>query len=369
MSTPKLEREANGYYYAKWSVGRRSKRKSMGTANRADAEKRFAQWLLLDGHRGGPAEEAASTLTVADCWQVYYSKHVEKNVSNVATQDQSWKNLQPHFGGLLVPEVSQDAIDSYLHKRTTGRLGRRVKPATVRRELSALVACLNFCAKPKQKLISPSAIQPFDLPEASEPRDRWLKHDEIQRLLNAASALRRGKALSRGERFLWIALETAARKQAVFDLTWDRVDFETKVIHFEVPGRKRTKKRRVSVPISDALLPVLQRAHDERTNDLVMTNKSSIWSTVQVIALKAGLADPQPKRKAGEKPKATGVSPHVLRHTAATHMARKGVPLWVIAKVLGNTLAMVEKVYAKHSPDDLRDAVDLISGGVLEPAE
>lgn len=369
MSTPKLERETNGYYYAKWSVGRRSKRKSMGTTSRSDAEKRFAEWLLLDGHRGGPVDETAITLTVADCWQVYYAKHVKPNVVGITTQDNSWKNLEPHFGSLVVPEVSQDAIDTYIQKRATGRIGRRAQAATCRRELSALVACLNFCAKPKQKLIPPSAIQPFDLPEPNEPRDRWLSHDEIQRLLNAANALRRGKTLSRGERFLWIALETAARRQAVLDLTWDRVDFETRVIHFEVPGRKKTKKRRVSVPISNALLPVLQRAHDEKINNLVMSNKGSIWATVQIIALKAGFGAPQPKRKAGDKPKATGVSPHVLRHTAATHMARKGVPLWVIAKVLGNTLAMVEKVYAKHSPDDLRDAVDLISGGVLEAAE
>ena len=28
-------------------------------------------------------------------------------------------------------------------------------------------------------------------------------------------------------------------------------------------------------------------------------------------------------------------------------MARNGVPLWVIAKILGNTTAMIEKVYAE----------------------
>ena len=42
-------------------------------------------------------------------------------------------------------------------------------------------------------------------------------------------------------------------------------------------------------------------------------------------------------------------------------MARRGVPLYLIAKVLGDTIATVEKVYAKHAPDDLRAAVDMIS--------
>jgi integrase len=71
----------------------------------------------------------------------------------------------------------------------------------------------------------------------------------------------------------------------------------------------------------------------------------------------------------GERAGVAGVTPHVLRHTAATHMARAGVPLWKIAGILGNSIAMVEKVYAKHCPDGLRDAVNLISGGALEPAE
>ena len=50
---------------------------------------------------------------------------------------------------------------------------------------------------------------------------------------------------------------------------------------------------------------------------------------------------------------------------AALHMARKGVSLWKIAKILGNTLTMVERVYAKHCPDDLRESVGAISGGAL----
>jgi hypothetical protein len=50
-------------------------------------------------------------------------------------------------------------------------------------------------------------------------------------------------------------------------------------------------------------------------------------------------------------------------------MARRGVPLYDIAGVLGNTIAMVERVYAKHSPDRLRAAVNSISSGVYAAAE
>ena len=203
-------------------------------------------------------------------------------------------------------------------------------------------------------MIALSDVPGFGLPADSEPRDRWLRRDEIDRLLAAAQSEGR---MSRVERFLWLALETAGRKQALLDLTWDRVDFETGVIHLALPGLKQTKKRRASVPISAALRPVLERAYTEREGDLVLDHGGDVWTAVQSVVRRAGLA-PATARAA----KATGVSPHVFRHTAATHMARRGVPLWLIAKVLGNSLTVVERSYAKHAPDDLRGAVDMISG-------
>jgi integrase len=367
VPTPILKPTETGHFYAFWSEGRRSTRKSMGTKDRAVAEARFAQWLLLGGNHAEP-EEGGASYTVADLWAVYWEKHA-KDVASSATMAFSWKNLAPHFAGLAVSEVSQKAIDSYVLKRTTGRLGKRVKPQTCRKELTTLFSALRFCTLKPNALISASLIEAVVLPDSGEPRDRWLKLDEMQRLLGAAARLRRGPKLSRGERYLWLGLETAARKQAILDLTWDRVDFEAGVIHYDVPGRKKTSKKRAAVPMSKALRPVLERAYAERENDLVMSNKGAVWATVQLIAIEAGFGGVRPALLRSEKPKATGISPHVLRHTAATHMARRGVPLWMIAKILGNTLAMVERVYAKWAPDNAAATVDLISNGTLEAAK
>lgn len=365
---PKPTKAGNGYWYATWSDGRRSKRQSLGTKDETQALKVFAQWVLIEGWSkdGSPGAEAR-VYAIADLWSVYMEKHVKDHVTGQATIGFAWKNLGPHFGPLTIDQFNQSAVDQFVAKRASGRLGRPAKPITIRRELATLVAALNFCASSAVKLIGKADIETIRMPHPGEPRDRWLRMEEMQRLLRAAGEMRRGDRLSRGERFLWLALETAARKQAILDLTWDRVDFEIGVIHYDVPGRAKTKKRRASVPISSALRPVLARAFEERENELVMGNKSAVWATVQFIAIRAGYSVQSFEK--GGKPKATGISPHVLRHTAATHMARRGVPLWVIAKILGNTILMVERVYAKWQPSDATATVDMISGGVLEPAE
>lgn len=362
MSAPKLDKAPNGYWYALWSDAGRSKRKSMGTQDAAVAERRFAEWLLI---RHETPEAPDRTYTVADAWAVYAERHASATASAV-TLDFNWKALQPHFAAMAVSAVDQDAVDAYVAKRTSGRLGRKVKPQTCRKELTALFAALRFCTKKPNRLYDAALVQPVVLPDAGEPRDRWLKADELQALIDAAARLRRGDRLSKVERFLWIALETAARQQAILDLTWDRVDFEAGVIHFDVPGRKRTKKRRAAVPMSSALRPVLERAYRERLGAHVLDTSGKCWAAVQMVAIEA-FGGVKPKR--GEKPKATGISPHVFRHTAATHMARRGVPLWTIAQILGNSAAVVEKVYAKWSPADAARTVDLISNGKLEAAE
>jgi integrase len=363
--TPYIDTEANGVWYVYFSVGRRSKRESLGTREEGEALARFAEWIRQGlGQRG--KVEGKTDYTVAELWGVYDEKHVQVEVmpNGRATIGYAWKNLQPHFGALVVADVPE-AIDGFVALRQKAGAA----PATIRREVATLLAGLRYCATKKGgKLIEAVDLDEVELPPDSEPRDRWLKMDEVQRLLDAAAAGRKER-LSRVERFLWLALFTAARKEALLELTWDRVDFETNTIHLNVPGRKLTKKRRADVTIASQLRPVLERAYSERGDHKLVLDHGAddLWASIQYVAIRAGFSDQKVAK--GKSPKATGISPHVLRHTAATHMARRGVALWKIAQILGNSLAMVEKVYAKWVPEDAAGTVDHISGGVLEAAE
>src|SRR6185312_15213431 len=60
---------------------------------------------------------------------------------------------------------------------------------------------------------------------------------------------------------------------------------------------------------------------------------------------------------------------HDLRRTAASWMVMAGVPLKKVADMLGDTLAMVESVYGRFSPDYLQEAADALDGVNLTPAK
>jgi site-specific recombinase XerD len=112
---------------------------------------------------------------------------------------------------------------------------------------------------------------------------------------------------------------------------------------------KRTKKRRVPVPIADWLRPVLEQAQRESVGPLVLDTDADVRRGLEWACIAAARQHGNARFKE--------VTPHVLRHTAATHMTRAGVPLWEVAGVLGDTMATVQRVYAHHCPEHLRAAV------------
>ena len=63
-----------------------------------------------------------------------------------------------------------------------------------------------------------------------------------------------------------------------------------------------------------------------------------------------------------------GVTYHTLRHSFASHAVMRGVDLYTVAKLLGNTVKMVEDVYAGLSPDYKRDAVAKLAGAFTLPS-
>lgn len=355
MPSYALRQHDNKKWYVHWTDGRRSRRVSTGQKEEAKAQNFFARWLLAEQE---DSTDAGPKFLVLELWNLYFERHILKNSMSVRTSEVVGRNLMLHFGPLRPIEIEiknddgLDKVEQYIALRKAGMIGRcPAAPATIRHELSRLKAAFTWCANPKRKILRPADVPVFDLPPDSEPRDRWLRTDEIDKLFDAAVSSRAGERLSRVERFFWLALETGARLMAILELTWDRVDFEAGVIHFNVPGRKKTKKRRTSVPISRSLLMPLAYAYEEREDEFVCGGLPQvIWRNVKAVAKRAGVAS---------------VSPHVLRHTAATHMLRGGVPIWQVAGVLANTVQMIERSYGHHVPDGLAAAVDRISGGLL----
>jgi integrase/recombinase XerD len=72
------------------------------------------------------------------------------------------------------------------------------------------------------------------------------------------------------------------------------------------------------------------------------TSRQAVWAIVHQAALRAGLSDK--------------VTPHVLRHSFATHLLDHGADIRVVQELLGHASIATTQIYTKVSPERLRRA-------------
>lgn len=244
------------------------------------------------------------------------------------------KPLAKHFAAKTVRDLTRTAVKDYIESRS-------VKPATVARELTVLRAALHHAVKMGRLHSAP----PIEVPPPAPPRERWLTRKEATKLLTACH-------LPHLRLFILLALNTGARRGAILDLTWDRVDLKHRRIDFNPAGRIQTAKRRPVVPVSRPLAAALRAAKKAAKTEFVVEYQGEglhgIRRAFRDACRAAGLKD---------------VTPHTLRHTAATWMAQRGVPVQRIAEMLGQSVMRTTERYIKHDPDHLKDAADALSFG------
>jgi integrase len=306
-----------GRWHAYERINGQPKRTSLGTADRAVAERRL---------RDLEAAQRRKATTVAEMYQDYLADRGPQ-ISSQETLRLAWGRLQPIFGHLRPDQITRALTRAYAAKETR----RRVGSASIRRDLGVLGAVVRYNDKN-----SPAVIE---MPAAPSPRTLYLTRDQYQALREAA------KSVPHLNVFIVVAYSTAGRASAVLALRWDQVDFTRRQI--ALGSGERRVKGRATVPMTGACHAILAETRHSSISDYVVEYAGRQVRSVK-RAFKAAVA------RAGLDPR---VSPHVLRHSAAVHMAESGVPMSEIAQFLGHSSETVTyRVYARFSPDHLRRA-------------
>jgi integrase len=322
--------EKRDCYYIVWIEGGRSRERSTGTADRRQAEIALAEFIHLRTRDAGPRDP--SQVLATDALADYAEEHGEETSAPAAI-----KALAPFWEGRTVAEVSRETCRAYGKARARSA-------GTIRRELGVLRAALNHGHKSGRL----TRVVPVHLPDRPEPRDRWLTRKEAAALLRAA--LREPRVRLHLPLFILLGLYGGARKEAILSLRWPQVDLDAGRIDFNTPGARRTNKRRARIPIPKRLLGHLRRAYRRGTELGFVINENG----KKLGDVKRGFAS------ACQRAGLEGVSPHVLRHTCATWLMQRGVPMWEAAGFLGMSRETLERVYGHHHPDYLRGAAEAL---------
>ncbi len=320
-------------WYVQWQEAGRSIRRSTGTRVRREAEE-FLKVFLLE-------QQVHPTFdpSVSEVLDWYVENHGRK-VARPDTILLAVRYLKEFFGEMPVSTVRLGLQQAYLDQRRSAGAGHE----SIRRDLSVLAAALRRAEKYDLIDRAPPALT---LP-AGPARERWLTRIEAATLYRQLRSYRQKHVLL----FTRLAIATGARSTAILELTWDRVDLDRGVIDYNVAGRQQTNKRRAVVPIEPHIVRALRQAKRHSRCDHVIS-----WAGKPIIRIYAAFV--RQAQNAG----LPGVTPHTLRHTAATWAAQRGVSLFLVGGLLGQTVVSTTARYAKYNPDALRQVSSAIRHG------
>lgn len=342
-------------YHVFWydAVKRRTERFSLRTKDPGEAAHRYAAFLTQG--RDIYSGEQRAGLTCGAAFDYYEAEHVKPNAVDKQRIYDCIKNLRLFFNDTQAKDVDIPMSREYAAKRMSGELClktkhgkvRKASAGTVKRELTTLVAAINHCKAWKKPGISKSDDVSIEKPKTKRSKGLWMFHAELAALRDVADQKTRD--------FIDVAYFTAGRRKSVETLTVFQVNQTLTRVNLAKPDDPETKKRKPMVPVAVEIIPVLRRLIDESTDGTLFGKGYSAWSGWKAARKKAGLRylDAKDMRPAGS------LSPHVLRHSRATHLLQSGAKPKFVADLLGDDIMTVLRVYGHACPDWMANEMGL----------
>jgi integrase/recombinase XerD len=254
-----------------------------------------------------------------------------------------------YCGGLALKEISRDDVGDFV--QYLGRVGR--SPKTVARKLSAVREFFKFLYTEKDIKDNPAAD--VLTPKQEKPLPKFLSEDEIKRLIAAAKECSgpKGRQMTA---MLELMYASGLRVSELVSLPENCINFDRR----QVFVRGKGSKERV-VPVAPA---AIQAVFDylEQRDCFICEGRRSIWlfpskssrsghisrdtffKRLKELAVKAGI---YPSR----------VTPHVLRHSFATHLLNHNADLRSVQKMLGHESINTTEIYTHILSDKLLETV------------
>jgi integrase len=337
---PRLSKKPNafGSYEILWTEvhgdSHRTKRKSTKTGDRLKAEEELARFLTVRGE--GSRQKA---MTVSEAFDAYLRLHSIPQ-GNERTDRFVMTSPLAAFGDWPADGIRDIDIENYSRRRAKGQYsskGVNAAPSTIRREIVALQAVLNFVSR--KELIPGKPVFRFTKPSDGESRVVWLTEEQQTEVMQKAAEL----APLTVRLFLRMALTYGVRRGAMLDLRFgDQVNFLTNTIDFNVPGRRITRKRRPSVPMTKSIRADLEEMLKlKKRGDRVLDATTPYQYDRFMKSIGYGW-----------------VHAHALKHAAITLMLRAGVKEMDVARITSTDMRTIARVYRHHGHDELLDIME-----------
>ncbi|MDO8885371.1 site-specific tyrosine recombinase XerD [Candidatus Oleimmundimicrobium sp.] len=246
-------------------------------------------------------------------------------------------------GGLSIKQVNYLSLRKYLAYLQTLGYAR----TSIARKLTAVRSLFGFLQR--EGLVQSNPAPLISYPKLNKKLPKSLRMEVIEILLNAPN---RNKSFGqRDKALLEILYGTGVRVSELVGLDVDDVNFSQQEIRVFGKGRKE----RV-VPINQTALNSVKYYLSNGRKELL---KNKEKKALLLNRLGERLSDGAVRRILKKYVKQTGVeigiTPHVLRHTFATHLLESGADLRSIQELLGHVDLSSTQIYTQLSKAKLKE--------------
>ncbi len=243
-------------------------------------------------------------------------------------------------------DVDRSCLQKYIHYLKK----REYASSTVARKIAAVKSFFQFLVI--EKVLDRAPTQAIDSPPVTRPLPRSLSREEVARLLAEPARSNTPRGL-RDTALLELMYATGMRAAEVISLTVDAVDLKSGTVRCTGKG----KKERI-LPLykraCDALRNYLENGRpylvsDRNEKALFLTRlgrpftRQGLWALIKEYARAAGIGE---------------VTPHMLRHSFATHLLDGGAGLREVQELLGHASIATTQVYTEVSSRRKREVYD-----------
>ena len=285
--------------------------------------------------------------------------------SNLSLYRLYFSDLEPLLLARLTPGAIKDWLAMVEHRCQEQQPGRG-QPHTVRHCHALLSAALRDAVD--HELLATSPMDRVPRPRIPSPRPKHLSAESVDLLLHAVEETRDPRALA-----VTLMARLGLRRNEALGLTWGDVDCSQQLLRIraQVSRVPDPSGARGTILVRRELKTVTSHRDLHLTDDLVArlhSHRAHLVSTPSGEDLLFSCSAERPAdpdaftRWLSRVGRSVGleVSPHRLRHSAATLMLNRGASIEAVGKVLGHGDVRVTSVYAKVLDETSAAAVALL---------
>ena len=255
------------------------------------------------------------------------------------------KDLLPTWRKIPAKSIKRRDVIELIDK-----INERGSPIMANRTLSLVSRIFNFGIS--RDLVEHNPTVMVRPPGKENQRDRVLKSGEIETFWTKIDTM--SVAGPHVKTALRLILILGQRSGEILSMEWSDIDFETAT--WAIPGTKTKNGLPHQVPLSGLAVDLLSEI--ERTGPYVFPRKSGKGINPDYHMESSALAIAV--RRNREHFGLDHFTPHDLRRTAASHMARLGVSRFIIRRILNHAEREVTDTYDRYSYlNEKREALNL----------